>query len=130
MRHAFPLLALSLACAACDPPSPPQATPPAASTPTPPALPSASESAPSPPPVASAAPVGPRAPGPSASDLATLARSNNAFAFDLYARIRSQPGNLAIAPISLSTAADAVGAGYAVLEPLLRLVEAHVMHAG
>ncbi len=32
-------------------------------------------------------------------------------------------------PISLSTAADAVGAGYAVLEPLLRLVEAHVMAA-
>ena len=33
-------------------------------------------------------------------------------------------------PISLSTAADAVGAGYAVLEPLLRRVEAHVMAAG
>ena len=32
-------------------------------------------------------------------------------------------------PISLSTAADAVGAGYAVLEPLLRLVESHVMGA-
>ncbi|MBV9510044.1 MAG: IS66 family transposase [Caulobacteraceae bacterium] len=32
-------------------------------------------------------------------------------------------------PISLSTVADAVGAGCAVLEPLLRLVEAHVMAA-
>ena len=32
-------------------------------------------------------------------------------------------------PISLSTAADAVGAGCAVLEPLLRLVETHVMAA-
>jgi transposase len=32
-------------------------------------------------------------------------------------------------PISLSTAADAVGAACAVLEPLLRLVEAHVMAA-
>jgi transposase len=32
-------------------------------------------------------------------------------------------------PIRLSTAADAVGAGFAVLEPLLRLVEAHVMAA-
>ena len=32
-------------------------------------------------------------------------------------------------PIGLSTAADAVGAGCAVLEPLLRLVEAHVMAA-
>jgi transposase len=32
-------------------------------------------------------------------------------------------------PISLSTAADAVGAGCKVLEPLLRLVEAHVMAA-
>ena len=32
-------------------------------------------------------------------------------------------------PISLSTAADAVGAGYAVLDPLLRLVEAPVMAA-
>jgi transposase len=33
-------------------------------------------------------------------------------------------------PISLSTAADAVGAACAVLEPLLRLVESHVMAAG
>jgi len=32
-------------------------------------------------------------------------------------------------PISLSTMADAVGAGCAVLEPLLRLVESHVMAA-
>lgn len=32
-------------------------------------------------------------------------------------------------PISLSTAADAIGAGCAVLEPLLRLVEGHVMAA-
>ncbi|HEY5409612.1 MAG TPA: IS66 family transposase [Caulobacteraceae bacterium] len=32
-------------------------------------------------------------------------------------------------PISLSTAADAVGAGCKVLEPLLRLVESHVMAA-
>jgi transposase len=32
-------------------------------------------------------------------------------------------------PISLSTAADAVGAGCSVLEPLLRLIEAHVMAA-
>ena len=32
-------------------------------------------------------------------------------------------------PISLSTAADAIGAGCAVLEPLLRLVERHVMAA-
>jgi transposase len=33
-------------------------------------------------------------------------------------------------PISLSTAADAVGAACAVLDPLLRLVESHVMAAG
>jgi transposase len=32
-------------------------------------------------------------------------------------------------PISLSTAADAVGAGCTVLDPLLRLIEAHVMAA-
>jgi transposase len=32
-------------------------------------------------------------------------------------------------PISLSTAADAVGAGYMVLKPLLRLLESHVMAA-
>lgn len=32
-------------------------------------------------------------------------------------------------PISLSTAADAVGAGCKVLDPLLRLVESHVMVA-
>ncbi len=37
-------------------------------------------------------------------ELAALAKSNNAFGVDLYARIRTQKGNLAIAPVSLDTA--------------------------
>jgi len=41
---------------------------------------------------------------PSAEALARLARSSNAFGFDLYRRVRLQPGNLILSPASLTTA--------------------------
>ena len=41
---------------------------------------------------------------PSAEAVAQLARSSNAFGFDLYQRLRQQPGNLVISPASLTTA--------------------------
>src|SRR5262245_43548802 len=46
----------------------------------------------------------PPAPPPSASELAKLATASNAFGFDLYARLRAQPGNLVLSPASISTA--------------------------
>ena len=41
---------------------------------------------------------------PPAGDAARLARSSNAFGFDLYRRLRATPGNLVISPASLTTA--------------------------
>jgi serpin B len=41
---------------------------------------------------------------PMPDSLARLARSSNAFGFDLYRRIRETPGNLVISPASLTTA--------------------------
>ena len=41
---------------------------------------------------------------PSADAVAKLARSSNAFGFDLYQRLRRQPGNLVISPASITTA--------------------------
>jgi serpin B len=47
-----------------------------------------------------------------ASDAAIeFSRSNNALAFDLYAKARVQPGNLALSPISISTALTMTWAG-------------------
>jgi serine protease inhibitor len=37
-------------------------------------------------------------------DIAKLARSSNAFGFDLYQRLRGKPGNLVISPASVTTA--------------------------
>jgi serpin B len=42
--------------------------------------------------------------GQSVSDVATLAQSSNAFGFDLYQRLRQQPGNLVISPASITIA--------------------------
>jgi serpin B len=41
---------------------------------------------------------------PPADAVAKLARSSNAFGFDLYQRLRRQPGNLVISPASITTA--------------------------
>ncbi|MEO5730813.1 MAG: serpin family protein [Byssovorax sp.] len=102
MRSFAPLLSLAFLCAACDP-KPPAAS--SASDAMPPPVSSASPSAPAdstsptdttPP----APPVTPPAPG----ELGGLAKSNNALAFDLYGKTRTQAGNLALSPISISTA--------------------------
>ncbi len=42
-------------------------------------------------------------PRPPAGSLAKLARSSNAFGFDLYQRLRKEPGNLVISPASITT---------------------------
>ena len=50
-------------------------------------------------------PVGPGTPAASANeDLAALMQGNNAFAFDLYARLKDADGNLFFSPFSVSTA--------------------------
>ena len=102
MRSFAPLLSLAFLCAACDP-KPPAATsssgatlPPAPSASQPAVIDSSSPADATPP----ALPVAPPAPG----ELGGLAKSNNALAFDLYARTRTQAGNLALSPISISTA--------------------------
>ena len=103
MRSFAPLLSLALLCAACDPKPPAAAT--SSSDVTPPSAPSAIPSAPadSSAPVDTAKPTDPVAP-PAPGDLGGLAKSNNALAVDLYAKARAQAGNLALSPISISTA--------------------------
>ncbi|MFL6193549.1 MAG: serpin family protein [Thermoanaerobaculia bacterium] len=41
---------------------------------------------------------------PSSASVAQLARSSNAFGFDLYQRLRQKPGNLVVSPASVTTA--------------------------
>src|SRR5262245_19331831 len=41
---------------------------------------------------------------PPAAATARFARSSNAFGVDVYARLKAQPGNLALSPASLTTA--------------------------
>jgi serpin B len=48
---------------------------------------------------------------PSSPELKRFSQSNNAFAFDLFAKIRAQKGNLAFSPISLWTGLTMVWAG-------------------
>lgn len=112
MRHLHLLTALPLALSlmACDPPQPPvtasSASPTASATQGPSAMPPSSAAAPP----AQTANL-PNLPPPAASELAALAKSNNAFGVDLFAKIRSQPGNLALSPVSLSTALSLTWAG-------------------
>jgi serpin B len=82
MRRLSPVLALSLALAACNAPKS--------------SLP------------ATDAPV--TAP-PTAAELASFATSNNAFALDLYGKLRARNGNLAFSPMSISTALTMTWAG-------------------
>ncbi len=101
MRSFAPLLSLACLLTACDPPTP-AATSSSGGAPMPP--PSASQVAPAesatPAPTASTPPVAP----PAAGELGALAKSNNALAIDLYGKARAQAGNLALSPISISTA--------------------------
>ena len=102
MRSFAPLLSLAFLCAACDPPTARRDV----------VVGHAADAAalrePSVPPIAKATtdatpPAPPVAP-PAAGSSARLAKSNNALAFDLYGRARAQAGNLALSPISISTA--------------------------
>jgi serpin B len=92
LRRSFPLVALAIA--ACDPPAP------AASS---------TSAAPPPPPPASLAPAALAAPSPDA--VRALARSNEAFALDLYGKVRAAKGNLALSPFSVTTALAMTWAG-------------------
>ncbi len=47
----------------------------------------------------------------SSDDARRLARSNNAFALDLYAKARTQKGNIAFSPFSIATALEMAAAG-------------------
>jgi serpin B len=86
------ILALLLEAAACD--KQPKPEPPAKPDP------------PSPVPVVdTTAPPGPGiTPTPIGADVERLATASNAFGFELWARLRSTSGNLAISPMSISTA--------------------------
>jgi serpin B len=99
MRSFAPLLSLAFLCAACDPPTP-AATSSSGALPMP--APSVSQGvvANTSTPAAPTPPVAPPAPG----ELGALAKSNNALAFDLYAKARAHAGNLALSPISISSA--------------------------
>jgi hypothetical protein len=83
----FPLLALSLAPAACDMKVP--------------AMSSVDASVPLPLPAAPA----------TTDELASFANATNAFALDLYAKARSEKGNLALSPFSVATALVMTSAG-------------------
>ncbi|MEP7124306.1 MAG: serpin family protein [Byssovorax sp.] len=111
MRSYAPLLSLAFLCAACDPPTP-AATSSSGGPTTPPASTSgavvADPATPTPP--APTTPLAPVAP-PAAGDLAGLAKGNNALAFDLYGKARAQAGNVALSPISISTALTMTWAG-------------------
>jgi serpin B len=104
MRSFAPLLSLALLCAACDPPAP-AATSSSGGPPMPPAsagpiVTADSATPPAPTTSTSNAPVAP----PAAGELGALAKSNNALAFDLYGKARTATGNLALSPISISSA--------------------------
>jgi serpin B len=96
----LPVLALPLACAACDPPP--------ASTPGSPSSTAA--------PVSQAADAEQASPAPdpappSSGDLAAMAKGDNAFALDLYGKARARKGNLAMSPLSIASALTMTWAG-------------------
>jgi serpin B len=107
----LPLLSLTLTIAACDP------VPAASSNSTSAAPAPTAPPATSPGPASTAlAPVRIDAPAPLAKpatidELKAMAKSDNAFAVDLYARARAQKGNLVMSPFSISTALAMTWAG-------------------
>lgn len=108
MRRILPLFALSLATAACEPSSSqPGNTAPAQPPATQATSPSSAQNQTMPATTAD----GPKLPPPAASELASLAKGNNAFAFDLYAKLREKKGNLAVSPASITTALSMTWAG-------------------
>src|SRR3954469_6332668 len=110
MRRLVRLLALSFACAACNPPVP---AAPSAAIPSPPPVRAASARQPTGAAPARPIPVGslPETPPPLADELKGLAARNNAFGRALFAKLRAQKGNLAVSPLSLSMALTMTWAG-------------------
>lgn len=110
MRNPLTPIALSVVIAACQssrpPSSPPPVAPEASSSPALP-TPAVVESPvnPAPQPVAAPAPESP------VDDQRTAAQNINQLGTDLYARLRTQPGNLAIAPGSIALAFGMTEAG-------------------
>ncbi len=94
MRHLVFPLALSLACTACHP-----------------SLPETSPAISTPPAKQPALTYHDRMASLSSDEIKGLARSDNAFGLDLFAKLRAQKGNLAISPLSLSTALTMTWAG-------------------
>lgn len=101
MRVARCLLPLLLVCAGCTPPSPTATAPDAT-----PGVPTSSSSTPAAPSQDPATPpsAGPAPTPPSPEQAKSLAAGSNAFAMDLYTRLRKQPGNLAMSPASITLA--------------------------
>jgi serpin B len=102
MRSFAPLLSLAFLCAACDPPTP-AATSSSGGPQMPPSSSAPQASVDAAKPTTPTTPTVPVAPPP-AGELATLAKGNNALAFDVYGKTRTKAGNLALSPISISTA--------------------------
>ncbi len=94
MRHLVFPLSLSLACAACHP-----------------SLPETSPTIRTPPAKQPALTYHARMASLSNDEIQGLARSDNAFGLDLFAKLRAQKGNLALSPLSLSTALTMTWAG-------------------
>jgi serpin B len=92
----LPILAFSLAFVACDPP------PPATSS---------TGAGPAPSPLSPAGAPAPLAKPATNDELRALAKSDNAFALDFYARARGQSGNLVMSPFSIATALGMTWAG-------------------
>lgn len=112
MRNPVTSLALSLALVACQssrqPSSPPPVSPEASSSPalpTPAVVESPVNPAPSPAPTPAPAPESPM------DDQRVAAQNLNQLGTDLYARLRTQPGNLAVAPGSIALAFGMTEAG-------------------
>jgi serpin B len=102
MRHLCSLLALSFACAACHPLV--AGTSPTRMASVPPTMDMS-------PAKRLATPSGLVMEPASNDEIKGLARSNNAFGLDLFARIRTKKGNLALSPLSLATALTMAWAG-------------------
>lgn len=119
MRPIVPLLSLALLCAACDssppaktPSSAPVKAPPPADKPAEPVKPATPATPPTATPPTTTPPTAtPPTATPPAAALETLAASSNALAFDLYARARTTAGNVALSPISISSALTMTWAG-------------------
>ena len=108
MRRLVSMLAMFFLGGACHSPVP---AAPATIATSPPRAVSASQPGSAAPPAPPALVVRPDPPPPLADDLRGLAASNNAFGLDLFAKIRTQKGNLALSPLSLSTALTMTWAG-------------------